>query len=33
MIDCVQERLPLLRSTKTRSPGWANVCILLETLT
>ena len=33
MIDWVQERLPLLSRTKTRSPGWTKMCILRATLT
>ena len=33
MIDCVQERLPLLSRMKTRSPGCANTCILRATFT
>ena len=33
MIDCVQERLPLLSRMNTRSPGWTKVCILRAMLT
>jgi hypothetical protein len=33
MIDWVQERLPLLSRMKTRSPGWAKMCIFRETFT
>ena len=32
-IDCEQERFPLVRSTKTRSPGSTIVCIFWQTLT
>ena len=33
MIDWVQERLPLLSRTKTRSPGCSKRCILRATFT
>src|SRR5947209_585002 len=32
MIDCVSDRLPLVRTVKTRSPTRTKVCILRQTL-